>query len=225
MARKSKQDAEQTRQAILDVALQLFSCQGVANTSLSEVARGAGVTRGAIYWHFANKKELLDDLWNQAILPYESLAEIGKRTDEPDPMGHLRKIIEKLLLDVSQQGRARQVFQLWILDRGKLGQLDRNESMQEQEQRRLAGLERFEAIFNNAINQGQLPAAFDVRLGALALLSFVDGVIMTSMGLSQHFHAITDVPRLASSFFHMLRSEKSAFIDTSHTAKNTSTHG
>ena len=126
MARKTKEGAEETRTAILEAALALFSTRGVARTSLSDVAQQAGVTRGAIYWHFANKKELLDDLWNQAILPYESLAEIGKRTDEPDPMGHLRKIIEKLLLDVSQQGRARQVFQLWILDRGKLGQLDRN---------------------------------------------------------------------------------------------------
>lgn len=52
MARKTKQEAQETRQHILDVALRLFSQQGVSSTSLGEIAKAAGVTRGAIYWHF-----------------------------------------------------------------------------------------------------------------------------------------------------------------------------
>ncbi|MDS7773050.1 TetR family transcriptional regulator, partial [Klebsiella oxytoca] len=55
MARKTKQQALETRQHILDVALRLFSQQGVSSTSLAAIAKAAGVTRGAIYWHFKNK--------------------------------------------------------------------------------------------------------------------------------------------------------------------------
>ncbi len=54
MARKTKQEAQETRQHILDVALRLFSQQGVSSTSLGEIAKAAGVTRGAIYGNDSN---------------------------------------------------------------------------------------------------------------------------------------------------------------------------
>ena len=60
--RRSKADAAKTRQTILDAALFLFDEQGYAQTSLSEIARQAGVTRGAIYGHFADKEALLHAL-------------------------------------------------------------------------------------------------------------------------------------------------------------------
>lgn len=63
MARKTKQEAQETRQYILDVALRLFSQQGVSSTSLGEIAKAAGVTRGAIYWHFKDKSDLFSEIW------------------------------------------------------------------------------------------------------------------------------------------------------------------
>lgn len=57
--RRTKSEAEQTRNSILDAALTLFDEQGYTQTTLSSVARQAGVTRGAIYWHFENKDEIL----------------------------------------------------------------------------------------------------------------------------------------------------------------------
>ena len=58
MARKTKVEAEQTRQDILDAALELFNSKGYSRTTLGDIARRAGVTRGAIYWHFKDKVEL-----------------------------------------------------------------------------------------------------------------------------------------------------------------------
>ena len=52
--RRTKSEAEQTRNSILDAALTLFDEQGYTQTTLSSIARQAGVTRGAIYWHFAS---------------------------------------------------------------------------------------------------------------------------------------------------------------------------
>ncbi|MBV5333220.1 TetR family transcriptional regulator, partial [bacterium] len=60
MARKTKEEAQETRKAILDAAETVFQERGVSRTSLAEIATAAGVTRGAIYWHFANKAELFD---------------------------------------------------------------------------------------------------------------------------------------------------------------------
>jgi TetR/AcrR family acrAB operon transcriptional repressor len=58
MARKTKAEAEQTRQNILDAALELFHQKGYSRSTLGDIAKSAGVTRGAIYWHFKDKVEL-----------------------------------------------------------------------------------------------------------------------------------------------------------------------
>lgn len=57
--RRTKAEAEQTRQNILAAALHLFDEQGYAQTSLNAIAERAGVTRGAIYGHFDNKDSIL----------------------------------------------------------------------------------------------------------------------------------------------------------------------
>ena len=74
--RRTKEDAEKTRAAILNAAEQLFLERGVAHTSLEHIARAAGVTRGAVYWHFQNKADLFTAMLNQVRLPPEQLAEM-----------------------------------------------------------------------------------------------------------------------------------------------------
>ena len=58
MARKTKAEAEQTRNRIIESARLVFNRSGVGKTSLEEVAQAANVTRGAVYWHFKNKADL-----------------------------------------------------------------------------------------------------------------------------------------------------------------------
>jgi AcrR family transcriptional regulator len=51
-----------TRQQILDASLRLFSERGFARTTVRDIARQAGITDAAIYYHFESKRELLDAL-------------------------------------------------------------------------------------------------------------------------------------------------------------------
>jgi AcrR family transcriptional regulator len=88
MARKTKEEAEKTRKAILDAALQVFTQNGFSRTSLHQIAQRAGCTRGAVYWHFSDKAGLFKvlheemehraglDLDEQAFMPASSLDEI-----------------------------------------------------------------------------------------------------------------------------------------------------
>ncbi|MCX5390510.1 ScbR family autoregulator-binding transcription factor [Streptomyces sp. NBC_00094] len=56
MARQER--AEVTRSAILEGAARAFEKAGFAGTSLSDIVGEAGVTKGALYFHFASKEEL-----------------------------------------------------------------------------------------------------------------------------------------------------------------------
>ena len=71
MARKTKEDAEITRGRLLDAAEQVFYERGVSGASLADVAQCAGLTRGAVYWHFKDKLDLFDAMLQRVTLPIE----------------------------------------------------------------------------------------------------------------------------------------------------------
>lgn len=211
MARKTKEGAEETRAGILKAALSLFSSRGVSGTTLTEIAQKAGVTRGAIYWHFDNKDHLLHALWEQTVTPYEMIAQLGERLDEPDPLGRLHQLHLAILQDLAENDKTRQFFQIW-LDRGKLGSVDRNESYLELEERRQRSLKKIEGIMRNAASKGQLPPNFDAHVGALALYTFVDGLV-TALLLNPKSSAVkTDISRLLDAFFFMLRAGNNPYL-------------
>jgi AcrR family transcriptional regulator len=69
MARRTKEDALATRELLLDAAERVFHRRGVSRTTLQEIAQDAGLTRGAIYWHFQNKGELFHAMMERVTLP------------------------------------------------------------------------------------------------------------------------------------------------------------
>ena len=69
MARKTKENAELTRQRLIDAARRVFLARGVSRTTMEHIAAQAGVTRGAIYWHFNNKIDLIHAMREQVFLP------------------------------------------------------------------------------------------------------------------------------------------------------------
>lgn len=60
--RKTKDDAERTCQSIMKCALNLFVGKGVATTNMEMIAKCANISRGAIYWHFKNKEQIIESL-------------------------------------------------------------------------------------------------------------------------------------------------------------------
>ena len=56
--RRTKEAAENTQRELLDAALTTFGQKGYEATRLEDIARRAGVTRGAIYHHFSNNADL-----------------------------------------------------------------------------------------------------------------------------------------------------------------------
>nr|AMP19664.1 truncated MtrR [Neisseria gonorrhoeae] len=57
--RKTKTEALKTKEHLMLAALETFYRKGIARTSLNEIAQTAGVTRGALYWHFKIRKTCL----------------------------------------------------------------------------------------------------------------------------------------------------------------------
>lgn len=71
MVRRTAVQADATRTSIMRAAERVFCTAGFAGTTLEEVARIAGVTRGAVYWHFESKQQLLESVCHAAVLAFE----------------------------------------------------------------------------------------------------------------------------------------------------------
>ena len=80
--RRSKADAEVTRARVLDAAGKLFAIQGITRTRLTDVASEAGVTRGAIYWHFKDKEALIEAMMDSVGAPTDAALEALSNTQK-----------------------------------------------------------------------------------------------------------------------------------------------
>ncbi len=73
-----------TKQEILDTALDLFSVQGYEATSMAQIADAVGIRKASLYSHFAGKQEILDALVREVLERYEEHSVFaGTDWDEP----------------------------------------------------------------------------------------------------------------------------------------------
>lgn len=112
MVRKSKADALATRQQLLDAAEQVFLSQGVAATSLQQVAVAAGLTRGAIYWHFQDKADLFAAMMDRVTLPCECAMDQARSACPDDPAATLRMMAMTPLRALASQAQMQRVFRI-----------------------------------------------------------------------------------------------------------------
>ena len=109
MARRTKQDAQATREALLDAAERVFEQRGVSRTSLADVAQSAGVTRGALYWHFTDKADLFNAMMERVILPFD--AELAVLPGTPgDPVDALVRRLQRAMARIATDQQTQRVL-------------------------------------------------------------------------------------------------------------------
>lgn len=176
MVRRTKAEAMETRTHILDAAEQVFHRKGVLSASLHDIACEAGVTRGAIYWHFKNKHDVFVAMADRRRLPFEALAQRAEADDEADPMGRLREFMVYLLQQVAQDPSQRRVFEI-IFQKCEFSDENRDLLLRQRDACRDAS-DGLETTFRNAIAKGQLPAGLNIGRAVTLLHSLLNGVIM-----------------------------------------------
>ena len=110
-----QEEALETRNRILDAAEHVFFEKGVSHTSLADIAQHAGVTRGAIYWHFANKSELFDAMFDRVFLPIDELKRMPLDAPGGNPLEKIRQILIWCLLGVQRDAQLRRVFSILFM--------------------------------------------------------------------------------------------------------------
>jgi TetR/AcrR family acrAB operon transcriptional repressor len=177
MVRRTKNEALETRHRILDVAERVFNERGVTRTSLADIAKAAGVTRGAIYWHFADKADLFCSMVARVTMPMESPACQTDHSAAADPVNSIREMMIGILRSTSEDPQARRVFHIVY---HKCEHVDEMKPVWRRFNEMRAGcLLHIEEGLRAAIAQGRLPRALDARQAAFGLRALLDGLVST----------------------------------------------
>jgi TetR/AcrR family acrAB operon transcriptional repressor len=176
VVRRTRNEALETRNSILDTAERVFSERGVSHTSLADIAAAAGVTRGAIYWHFRNKADLFDAMMNRVVLPMEEMTARAADASLEDPLAYVRACAINILERVIDDPQCKRVFEICC---HKCEYVD---EMLQVRDRHIEGREKclshIEGGLRNAAKKGLLAAGVNPRYAAVGLHALVDGLIM-----------------------------------------------
>ena len=175
MVRRTKDEALATRNDILDAAEHVFSERGVSRTSLEDIALEAGVTRGAIYWHFKDKRDLFASMVDRVTLPMEAMVAASSDESVEDPIASLRACAVNCLKRTATDPQVQRVFDVVTHKCEYLGDMagvnGRISSIQK------GCVDRSEQAIRNAIKRGLLPAHVNPRLAAVGLDAMIFGLI------------------------------------------------
>lgn len=203
MARKTKQQALETRHQIIDAAIARFSEHGVSATSLADIASTAGVTRGAIYWHFKNKADLLNEIWAQCDAGLDDL-ETEYQTKYPgDPLSVMRAMLIYFLQATATDPQRRALMEIIFHKCEFVGEMTALRNIQQS--LLLECYSKIEEVLRRCIDAGQLPEALNTRQAAVIMRGYVNGIMESWLFTPESFDLEAEAPRLVDAFVDMLR--------------------
>jgi len=201
--RRTKEEALETRNRILDTAEQVFVEKGVSNTSLAQLAEAAGVTRGAIYWHFRNKADLFDAMMSRVVLPMEEMAARASDDDLEDPLAHVRACALNVLEHLTTDAQCQRVFEICC---HKVEYVDEMVQVRRRHiEARNNCLKHMERGLRNAAKKGLLAPSVNPRLAAVGLHALVDGLIVNWVLDPAYLPLARDAKTLVDQYLERLR--------------------
>ncbi|MGY4492614.1 TetR family transcriptional regulator [Pseudomonas sp. TE3610] len=203
MVRRTKEEAQETRHQILEAAQNAFYSRGVARTTLADIAALAGVTRGAIYWHFSNKADLVQAMLDSLHEPLDELARASESEEELDPLGCMHKLLVHLFQQVALDPSTRRINEIMF---HKCEFTD--EMCDIRRQRQAASLDcnvRIDLSLRNAVNRGQLPEDLDTARAAVVLHAYIDGMLGQWLLVPESFDLNLQAEKWVDACFDMLR--------------------
>ena len=201
MARRTKEDALRTRQLLIESAIQQFAQRGVANTTLTDIADAAGVTRGAVYWHFSSKAELFNAMWQQQPPLRELLPHLQRERDNQDPLTGLRDKFITGLQYIAENPRQQALLQI-LYHKCEFT----SDMLSENEIRQRIGFNYviIRDVLQRCVRNRLLPAETNIELTLIILHGAFTGIIKNWLMDPEQFNLYQQAPLLVDNIMSAL---------------------
>ena len=204
MARRTKDDALKTRQLLLDAAIEQFALRGVSSTTLTDIADAAGVTRGAVYWHFASKSELFNAIWQEQQPLRDLILHKLKQIETVNPLLNLRNKFIIGLQYIAETPKQRALMQI-LYHKCEFC----SDMMSESEIRAKIGFnyDYMRTVLQNCVSNKILPHDTNVEIILIILHSAFSGIIKNWLMSPQQFNLYQQAPLLVDNLMTTICSQ------------------
>ena len=204
MVRKTKEDAEKTRQDIIESARAVFHQCGVSRSTLEKIAKEAGVTRGAIYWHFKDKAELFFAMREDVFAPMVERTDALLLSDVYDnPLDAIEASLKEFFRVLDDCPVVREVFEIMI---SRCEYVDEFAAVQEEAGRpAYEFLEKMERVYGKAAEKGVLRPGLDPETAARDTWAFTSGLLHLMLGCQKGSDLDRRIPAMITSHMRLRR--------------------
>lgn len=204
MVRKTKEDAEKTRKDIIESARQVFHQHGVSRSTCERIAKSAGVTRGAVYWHFRDKAEIF------LAMRADVFAPMVERTDAilfsesfTNPLDAIEGSLKEFFRVLEDCSIVREVFEIMI---SRCEYVDEFADVQGEVGRpAFEFLEKIVRMYQRAGDGGYLRPGLDPVATARDTWAFTSGLLHLMLGCQQNSDLERQIPQMISTHMAMRR--------------------
>lgn len=178
--------------------------RGATRTSLDDIAREAGVTRGAVYGHFKNKEAVFDAMFDCSDLPLDpfAIAPYAPNSGDSNPLMQLRLDLHRRLRDALQIARTRRFYSIAFT---------KCESAPETarfcERIHMAAIRaeaQIEAALRCAVTHGQVSAELDTRQAANFIHAALTGFFRKRLMMPSQTNIEAEVDQIVRTAFHCI---------------------
>lgn len=174
--RRTREEAEKTREAIVEAALDCFHRHGIARSTLDQIAAAARVTKGAVYHHFEGKHAILHELREQVTLPLLDAADTSLLRDPAvAPLDRIERFLAGMLEGIQGNARQRQALAVMLFKCEYVDGLERELEGALRTNRRLRQV--FETVYAEAAKDGTLVTGLSPKVSAMETAMFLSGLM------------------------------------------------
>jgi TetR/AcrR family transcriptional regulator, acrAB operon repressor len=159
---------ENGRRDLMDIAIDCFARYGYQATSIDRIAKAAGLTKGAIYYHFKDKEELLFEAVKNRVSQFERRVTSDIASIE-DAVGALERVTEVCLEHATKSNHRRLIVTLMV------EALETNARLSAQFREMMR---RFRAFLRGIIEVGQRQGTFRADISAITAAGVYAGAVM-----------------------------------------------
>lgn len=201
MARKKKEEAQKTRQQLIEAAIGQFAARGVANTTLTDIADAAQVTRGAVYWHFTSKSEIFNAIWEQQLPLREIIRDRLLLSENDNPLLMLRELFITALQYIAREPRQCALLQI-LYHKCEFN----SDMISECEIRKRIGFnyDSLRATLQDCISRNLISSQVNVDLTLIVFHGFFSGIIKNWLMNNSSFNLYQQAPALVDSILATL---------------------
>lgn len=192
--RRTKTEALKTKEYLMLAALDTFYKKGIARTSLNEIAQAAGVTRGALYWHFKNKEDLFDALFQRICDDIESCIKEDSNNNNEQAWSSFRLTLTRFFERLQHNELHYKFHSILFL---KCEHTEQNAAVIDiADKHQSIWREKITEVLTKSIAQHALSEDLDTDMAVIFIKSMLDGLIWRWLSSDKSFDLAQTAPRM-----------------------------